>query len=128
MKYILLDTSFLVSCAEFKIDFFSELKRICNFNFEIAILDKVLEEIDKIINRGRKEGKMARLAKTILLTKRITVLPTAGRKSVDKILLEKAGDKYLVATQDAGLKKLLKKKKQPVIMIRQKKHLVLVKT
>ena len=125
MKHVLLDTSFLVSCTQWKIDFFTELHRICDFNFEVAILDRTMEELDNVIAKGGKEGLAAKLAKTILMTKRVVILPTTERKHVDKLLLEKAGEDYIVATQDLELKRLLKKKNQPVITIRQKAHLML---
>ena len=125
MKYILCDTCFLVSCAEYKIDFFEQLRKILDFNFEILIIDKVMMELNKIMAKSTKEGQAAKLAKTILMTKRVIIQPAEG-KNVDSILLKKADDHHIVATQDKELKQKLRKKKQPVIFIRQKKKLQIV--
>ncbi len=125
MKTILIDTNFLVECAKRKIDIHAELTRILDFSFEVAILDRTMEELDEVIARGKKEGKAAKLAKTILMTKRVTVVPTEGGHT-DTLLLEKADENHIVATQDAGLKRKLKQKKQSVIVIRGAKKLAMI--
>lgn len=124
MKNILLDTNFLVDCVKNKIDLFTELRRVLDFNFEIAILDRTLDELDTIIAKGRKEGRAAKLAKTILMTKKVIIFPTGGGHT-DKLLLNRADENNIVATMDKELKQKLKKKKQDVIIIRAKKKLVL---
>ena len=125
MKTVLVDTNFLVECAKHKIDIHEELKRILDFSFEVAILDRTMEELEGIITRGGREGQAAKLAKTILMTKHLTILPTPGGHT-DTLLLEKADEHHIIATQDAGLKKRLKQKKQPVIVIRGLKKLALI--
>lgn len=126
MKTVLLDTNFLVECAKNKIDIHTELRRALDFSFEVAILDRTLEELDTITERGKKEGQAAKLAKMILMTKRVTVIPTTGGHT-DKILLEKANEDNIIATMDRELKQKLKKKKQDVVIIRGKKTLALMK-
>ena len=42
MKTILADTNFLVECARNKIDIHTELTRILDFSFEVAILDRTM--------------------------------------------------------------------------------------
>ena len=125
MKTILIDTNFLVECAKRKIDIQAELTRILDFGFEVAILDRTMEELDEVIARGKKEGQAAKLAKTILMTKRVTIIPTEGGHT-DTLLLEKADENYIVATQDAALKRKLKQKKQSVIVIRGAKKLAVI--
>jgi rRNA-processing protein FCF1 len=115
-----------VECARHKIDIHTELTRILDFSFEVAILDRTMEELDDIIARGKKEGQWAKLAKTILMTKRVTILPTAGGHT-DNLLLEKADENHIIATMDKALKQKLKKKGQDVIIIRAQKKLALVK-
>lgn len=126
MKTVLIDTNFLVESAKRKIDIHSELGRILDFSFEIAILDRTMEELDEIITRGKKEGAAAKLAKMILMTKRVTIIPTAGGHT-DKLLLERADENHIVATQDGELKRKLKKKGQDVVVIRGMKKLALMK-
>ncbi len=126
MKTILADTNFLVECAKNKVDMHSELTRILDFSFEVAILDRTLEELDVIITRGKKEGLAAKLAKTILMTKKVTIMPTDGGHT-DKLLLEKADENHIIATMDKALKQKLKKKGQDVVIIRGQKKLALMK-
>jgi len=126
MKTILIDTNFLVECAKNRIDIHSELTRILDTSFEVAILDRTLEELDVIISRGKKEGQYARLVKTILMTKKVTVIPTEGGHT-DTLLLEKADENNIVATMDKELKRKLKKKGQTVVIIRGEKRLEVVR-
>ncbi len=125
MKTILLDTNFLVECARNKIDIQTELTRILDFSFEVAILDRTMDEIDDIVARGKKEGQAAKLARTILMTKRVTVIPTEGGHT-DKLLVQMADENHIVATMDKALKQQLKKKKQDVVIIRGKNRLGIV--
>ena len=126
MKSVLIDTNFLVECAKYKVDIHAELKRILDFNVEVAILDRTMDELDVIIARGKKEGQAAKLAKTILLVKRFVIMPTRGGHT-DKLLIEKAGPDHIIATMDRALKQKLKKKGHDVIIIRGKKKLALQK-
>ncbi len=126
MKTILVDTNFLIECAKHKVDIHSELTRILDTTFEVAVLDRTLEELDTVIARGKNEGKAAKLAKTILMTKHVTIMATSGGHT-DKLLLEKADENHIIATMDKALKQQLKKKKQDVVIIRGQKKLAVVK-
>lgn len=125
MRNILIDTNFLIESAKNKIDIHAELTRILDFGFEIVILDRILEELDTVTARGKKEGQYAKLAKTILMTKKVTVIPTKGGHT-DKLLLEMADENHIIATMDKALKQKIKKKGQPVIIIRAKHKLQLI--
>ncbi|MCX6708224.1 MAG: hypothetical protein NTW67_01045 [Candidatus Woesearchaeota archaeon] len=125
MKTILLDTNFLVECAKNRIDIHEELRRILDFSFEVAILDRTMEELDEIIARGKKEGQAAKLAKMILMTKRVTVIPTEGGHT-DNLLLDKADENNIIATMDKELKQRLKRKKQDVVIMRGKNRLTVI--
>ena len=124
MKTILIDTSLLVECAQNKIDVQAELTKTLDTNFTIGILDRTLEELDVIMARGKKEGRAAKLAKTILLTKQVKIYPTSGGHT-DKLLLQRANEETIIATVDKELKQKLKKKGQDVIVIRGKKLVVM---
>ncbi len=124
MKKILPDTSFLVSCVDFKIDWETELRRIIDAKFEIIILDKVFKEINAVIEKGGKQARNAKLTFTII-KKRKYKTKKSEKGHTDNILLE-LSDKYLIATQDAGLKRRLKSKKRQLITIRQKKYLKII--
>jgi rRNA-processing protein FCF1 len=126
MKTVLVDTNFLVECAKNKVDMHTELTRVLDTNFEVAILDRTLEELDTIIARGKSEGKAAKLARTILMTKKVTIIPTSGGHT-DNLLLAKADENHIIATMDKALKQRLKRKKQDVIIIRGQKKLAMMK-
>ena len=127
MKTIYADTNFLVECAKNKIDIHTELKRILDVTFELAVLDRTMEELDIIVARGKKEGSYAKLARTILMTKKVSIEMTSGGHT-DKLLLQRADENHIVATMDKELKRKLKKKGQPVIIMRGTNRLAIVET
>ena len=121
MKKIVLDTSLLVSCANFKIDWQSELERISDFAFEVVVLDRVFDELKSL----RKDKTAAKLALAILKHKKITATKTTGILPVDTLILNYAvKNKAIVATQDIALKKRLKARRIKLVTIRQKGHLI----
>jgi len=123
MKKVLPDTSFLVSCVEFKIDWEKELSRLLDERFQIKILDKVMKEIDVVMEKGGKQGRYAKLAKEIIKKRKYKTKKTTSGHT-DDILLGLA-DEYLIATQDTGLRKRIKEGEKHHIVIRQKKYLKL---
>lgn len=125
MKTIIADTNFMIDCAANKIDIHKELTRILDETFEVAILDRTMEELDNIAHGKTKLAKNAKLVKTILMTQHVSTIMTEGGH-VDKLLLNRAGPDVIIATADADIKKKLKAKKQPVIVIRAKKKLAII--
>lgn len=119
MKRIILDTNFLLAINQFKIDVFSELERICDFPYSVCILDKTIDELNKIIIEQKgKDKEAAKLALEIIKGK-VEVLETK-KGYVDDILVGLAGKDTLIATQDQELKRRVK---TGVIVIKQKKYL-----
>lgn len=124
MQTILLDTSFLIACADFKLDYFSELERVCTFPYKIATIDTVIDELNVLETKGTlKQRSAAKLARTIVEQKKIEVLPTTGKGSTDDRLVAAATKDTLIATIDGELKQRLKKKGVSVIVVRQKRYL-----
>jgi uncharacterized protein len=119
MKKIILDSNFLMIPFQFNIDIFEEIKRICNFNYELFIIDKTIDELK---NLKEKEAKLALL---LIKTKNLQQIKTNKNKIVDDLILENLTENTIVATQDRGLKDRLKEKMVPTIILRQKKHLIL---
>ncbi len=113
MKTIVLDTNFLIYCAKYKIDFFSEIERICNFLYKLTVLDKTIEELDKV------RPKELKLIKKYL--EKIDKIK-AKENYVDKDLIRLSKEGCIIATQDRELKKQLN---SPIIIIRKKKCLQL---
>ena len=113
MKIILLDTNFLIDCAKFKIDFFTEIDRICTFPYGLSVLDTTVKELDNVNPPSLK------LIKTYL--NKVPILK-AEKEYVDDELIRLSKDGCIIATQDQELKQSLKK---PIIVIRQEKYLAL---
>ncbi len=113
MKTILLDTNFLIYCAKFKIDLFSEIDRICLFAYKLAVIDKTINELEKL------RPKELNLIKKYL--QKFEILESK-ESYADNDLIELSKKGYIVATQDLELRRKLV---NHVIIIRQKKYLEL---
>lgn len=121
MTKIIIDTSFLVHCADYKLDFISELDRLFG-KYTLFIIDKTVEELEKLSKSNSKSGIAAKLAKAVIGT--IKPKQIHSEKYVDDAILEEISkDKYFVATNDAELKGKILEKKTSVIVLRQKSHL-----
>jgi rRNA-processing protein FCF1 len=123
MKKIILDTNFLMIPSQFKVDIFTEINRICHFNYKLYIYEKSLDELSRIMLKGGKDKKNAKLAMDIVKLKKIEVIKKEG-KDVDSLILENADKDTIVATQDIRLKKELVKKGVSVIILRKKEFLI----
>ncbi len=127
MKTVLLDTNFLVDCLTWKVDFFSEIRRILPFQYTLAVVDKTIDELDKVAVEGKGDSKIgARLARQVIAKKEISIIKTDKKGYTDTLILKAAGKDVIVATQDQELKRRLKAKGIPVIIIRQKKYLEII--
>ena len=123
MRKIILDTNFLMIPYKFRVDIFSEINRICNFNYKLFIIDKTINELKKIIqNQPVKERKGAELALKMIGLKKIESI-TSEAWDVDSAILEIADKNIVVATQDIFLKRQVVEKGASVIWLRQKKYL-----
>jgi rRNA-processing protein FCF1 len=126
MKTIILDTNFLVDCLSWKVDFFRELERICLFTYKLVVVDKALDELETVAAAKEPAKTGAKLAKQLIAKGRIGVIKTDKKGYTDTIILSLADKDSIVATQDQDLKRRLKAKNVPVIIIRQKKYLQLI--
>jgi len=123
MKRIILDTNFLLIPAQFNIDIFSEIKRIADFPYQLCVLDKTIDELKKIQKEQRgKHKRAAKLGLDLIKKKKVKIIKTTSKKSVDDLLVQYSKKGAIIATQDLGLKHRLKK---PYIILRQKKYLAL---
>ena len=115
---VVLDTNFLVYCVKYKIDLESELKRIIPGVFRVFVLDKTLDELGYLTERSktRLEAKIA-----LKLCEKFEK-PSAGEQDVDSALVSLANKNTFIATQDSGVKKKIK---TPLVIIRQRKYLLL---
>lgn len=129
LYYIILDTNFLLIPAQFGIDIFSEIEKICHLKYELCIVDKTVDELDKIINTQKgKSKRAAKLALSLLKAKNLKrIVTTDSEKDVDNLILDIISAKkgYIVATLDKELRDKIKEKQVPVICLRSKKYLML---
>ena len=126
MKKILLDTNFLLIPVQFKVDIFSEIERICNFNYKLFVLDKIIEELKGIIQHQKgKDKDAAKLALKLIALKGINIIKTEKNITTDTTIIDTAKKGFIVATQDKDLKKRLKAESISLIILRQKKYLTL---
>lgn len=124
MKKVLLDTNFLVSILQLKIDIFEEINNTLMENIEFYIIDKTKNELEKLINTSKlSDSQAAKFALKVLDKKPIKVIKTTENKHVDNLILDQKG--YIIATVDKKLKQKLKKKKIQILTIKQKKYIIL---
>ena len=122
MKKIILDTNFLLIPYQFKVDIFEEIERTADFNYSLNVLDKTIDELNKIIDEQKgKHKEAAKLALSLIKNKNIKKIKTK-EGLVDDLQLEQDA---IVATQDKELINRLKQAKKKVIQLRQKKYLII---
>jgi len=126
---VIIDTNFLLIPVQFKVDIFTEIDRICNFKYELAIIDKTIDELNSIIENQRgKDKEAAKLALSLLKHKDINIIHTKqSDKIVDDLIVDEAEKgEIVVATNDKELKHRLMARNAQIIVLRQKKHLVML--
>jgi rRNA-processing protein FCF1 len=122
MKRIIIDTNAWMAITGFKLDIFAALERDVNFSYQIVTLQAIIDELEKIVSEQRSRFRQAALlALGIIKVKKILIISEAG--NVDDLLVQHSKKGDLVLTQDAALKKRLKK---PYLTIRQKKKIMVV--
>ena len=127
MKRIILDTNFLLIPLQFMVDIFSEINRICDFNYKLCIYENSIDELKNIIEKqSGKNRKAAQFALKLIKLKNIEIIKS-NQKDVDSLILENLDKDLIIATLDINLRKKLLKKGASVIVLRQKKYLQFVK-
>ncbi len=123
MKKVVLDTNILIAISQFKLDVLRALDRQIEEKYELFVIDKTIEELEKLINKARlSEKKAAKLALSIIRAKNIPIIKTEGKGTADDELIKLKG--YAIATQDKELKEKLKTQGTEVLTIKQKKNIV----
>lgn len=145
MKKIILDTNILLLPGQFMVDIFTQIEQLMDEPFVLVILQKSLNELNKIAQKKTKDAQAARLAlalinaklaenptfweKIIGLTphkkeKKIQVIKT--KEYVDDAIIKLADTQTIVATLDSQLKKRLRQKNIKTITLKNKKQLSFV--
>ena len=122
---VILDSNALFVPLQFRIDIFSELKRLLNRNFELILLSPVKRELKALAEKG--SPKMRKNACYALkLAERCKYLEVDDLASAltDDIIVRIAKEwSSPVFTNDRQLRKKLRDISVPVIYVRQKSHL-----
>jgi len=127
MKKIILDTNFLLIPYQFKVDIFSEIARICDFKYTLCIMNQTLDELEKIAKEQKGKNRHAAMLGTMLLIQKAPLKLKSKKDNADDSIVEEASKgNYIVATQDAELKRRLKKLNVPVIVLKQKRYLAII--
>jgi len=126
-KTLILDTNFLLIPGQFKVDIFTEIERVMNEPFELCMIDKSIDELNKLAAAGKQEDKFAaKLALVLTIQKNLKRLHSFGSKSVDDIIVKNADKNTYVATQDKQLRERVKEKGAKIIGMRQQKYLMIM--
>lgn len=107
-------------------DIFSEIKRIADFNYELCIIDKTIDELKGIIkDKGQKAKNKfaAKIALQLIRLKKVKNIKTKDNKTVDDLILDIVNKNYIVATSDKVLKQKLRQKKITLIILKNKRYL-----
>ncbi len=115
-----MDTCFILTCLEFKIDILGELNRILEEKYSLYYIDRTVEEL--------KKKPLEKLAISVLNQIGAKSIKTTEDTNVDSLLIAyaEANPEEIIATQDKKLKEKLKKRNIRLITIRQKRYLKLV--
>ena len=127
MVKVILDTNVLLMPSEFGIDIFAEIARLMKKSYQLCIIDKTLDELEKIIGTGKTKQKLAaKVAKKLLNTYPVKVIKTDKKLHVDRLILKNLEKDTIVATQDSELRRMLRARGVVHIVMHSKSHLELI--
>ncbi len=121
-EVVAIDTNTLLNIARFRVDVFSEAKKMFG-NVEFVIPRQVMEELEEVSGKGAKLAKEVRIAKQVIGKNKVEIVEI-GAKDADEALLKLAG-KAIIATNDKELKDSVRELNGRVLYLRQKKFLEL---
>jgi len=116
MIKVILDTNFLVYCAENKVDYAAGIMEIMTEGYELIVPRQVVQELNDIASDSKKlsDRSAAFLALKLLEHNKIKIADVQGRIADEAILnLVRIGS--IVATLDLELRKKLKNTRVIVI-------------
>ena len=120
---VILDTNFVIDLIRFKTNL-ENMDSSFDENLEIHVIERTVEELQRIASEETDEGKFARLAIEIIKRKGIKMLKT-DEKNTDDALLDKAKEGYVIATNDVELRERIKKEGMRTIYLRGKKEIMM---
>ncbi|HYD02744.1 MAG TPA: hypothetical protein VEC16_00440 [Alphaproteobacteria bacterium] len=126
MLRIVLDTNFLMIPSQFKVDIFSEIKRLITEPYELCVFDVSILELEKLAASKKTEAMHAKVALKLIKQKNLKRLPNSNNESyADNLILESVTNQDIVCTQDQALRRMLKHKHNGIrfIALKSKKYL-----
>ena len=125
MVKVILDSNFLLVPFQFKIDIFEELNDLLG-KAEPIILSTTIEELKKLVEKSGAKRRM-QFSAALKLAERCKILEVEKQASenYDDVILRIASKlKFPVATNDAELRKKLRKTGVATIYLREKARLI----
>ncbi len=126
MLRIVLDTNFLMIPSQFKVDIFTEFKRLVNEPYELCTYQGVIDELSELAKGKNKDAMHAKTALMMIKQKNLKSLPNSINETyADNLILEGVTSKDVVCTQDQALKRLLRHQHKGIrlITLKSKKYL-----
>jgi len=126
MLRIVFDTNFLMIPTQFKVDVFTEIKRLMDEPYELCIFQGSIDELEELSKGISKNAQHAKMALNLIKQKNLKSLPNSiNEKYADNLILEGVTNKDIVCTQDQALKRLLRNKHKGIrlIALKSKKYL-----
>ncbi len=125
VKRVILDTNMLMVSGALNVDIIKEVKRVCDFKYQLYVLESSVEELKKLATGAKKEAFQAKLALQLITHAKMKLIK--GEGYADDLLVEEARKgNAIVATQDQDLKRALKKLNTPLLVLRQRRFLELI--
>jgi len=125
MVKIILDSNFLLVPFQFRIDIFEELNNLLG-KAEPVILSTTMEELKRMAEKSSAKKRM-QFSAALKLAKKCMILEVKRQASetYDDVILRIASKlKFPVATNDAELRKKLRKAGLATVYLRQKARLI----
>jgi rRNA-processing protein FCF1 len=121
---VILDSNALFVPVELRIDIFQELRTLLNRNFELVILEPVVEELKRLEKEGAPRMRRKASCALKLAEQGKKLIVKQGAVSPDDVILETASKHHWpVFTNDRALRRKLRNINVPVIYVRQKSRL-----
>ena len=123
MKF-LLDTNFLMVPGQFRVDVYDQLRQMGPA--ELYVSELSVKELDRLAKKRGRNAACARVAMLLLRREGVKVVPAGREKHADDAIRHMAVTKGMaVCTADRALKASLLRRKVPVVVLRQRKYLVI---
>ncbi len=123
MKKIILDTNVLLMPFKFKIDIYTEIDRIVFDDYELIVYDKMVKELERLIEKRRGADKLNSKMALQLATQECRIVATDSKLYADDFIVSVANKDTIVFTQDGELKNRLREKGVTLIGMRGRNHL-----